>query len=262
MVAGVAHEINNPLAFVSNNVAVLQRDVSALRELVPVFQEAVTLAGPELEQKDAALMTELRERIEQIDLPYTLAGLPELMQRSREGLKRIGNIVEGLRNFARLDESDFHEVDLNEGIVSTIALMRQRAQDCGVSIETELAPLPPIACWPAKVNQVVMNLLANALDASASGSSVLVRTAAEDATGVRIDVIDHGAGIDPAIRDRIFDPFFTTKPIGQGTGLGLSIAYGIAKEHGGRIEVESDVGTGSRFSVHLPRQRAPTIATK
>jgi signal transduction histidine kinase len=252
MVAGVAHEINNPLAFVANNVAVLQRDIAAVRELLPMFQEAVSRATPVLERDHADLLAQLRDRCEQVDLPYTLAALPDLLSRSREGLKRIQKIVEGLRNFARLDESDYHEVDLNPGIESTVEFLRARASDRGVRIELDLAPLNPLACHPAKINQLVMNLVANAIDASEHGDAVTVRTA-EHGDAVRIDVIDHGHGIDPAIRPRIFDPFFTTKPIGQGTGLGLSIAYGIVKVHAGTIDVQSDVGKGSNFIVRLPR---------
>jgi signal transduction histidine kinase len=254
MVAGVAHEINNPLAFVANNVAVLQRDIGAVRELVPMLQEAVSRAGPLLEREHGELMAALSAHCERVDLPYTLAGLGDLLSRSREGLKRIAKIVEGLRNFARLDESDYHEVDLNEGIESTVEFLRGRAGERGVRIELELAPLKPLGCHPAKINQVVMNLVANAIDASKEGDRVTLRTA-DQRQSVRIEVIDRGCGIDPAIRQRIFDPFFTTKPVGQGTGLGLSIAYGIVKEHGGTIDVQSEIGKGSTFVVVLPRTR-------
>jgi signal transduction histidine kinase len=254
VVAGVAHEINNPLAFASNNAAVLQRDVKALGEIVALYQRATEAAGPALEASHAELLAELRDRCEALDLGYTLDALPRLAASSREGLMRIKRIVEDLRNFARLDESDLSEVDLNEGVRSTAGLMRPKAGERGVSIELGLAPsLPRVACYPAKINQVVMNLLANAIDASPAGGTVTVSTAADGDGGVRIEVTDRGGGIAPEIRDRIFDPFFTTKPVGHGTGLGLSTSYRVVQEHQGRIEVNSELGRGSTFTVRLPR---------
>jgi signal transduction histidine kinase len=120
----------------------------------------------------------------------------------------------------------------------------------------DLGPLPRVTCYAAKINQVVMNLLTNAIDACPDGGTVTVRTRAED-PGVRIEVADNGCGIDPEHRDRIFDPFFTTKPVGQGTGLGLSISYGIIQDHGGTIEVESTIGQGTVFTIHLPLRPNP-----
>ena len=252
MVAGVAHEINNPLAFVSNNVAVLQRDVGALGELLDLYHEAeVTIAiRPEL-------LNRIHDFCERLDLGYTLPNLQDLLSSSRDGLKRIQQIVKDLRDFARLDESDLSEVDINAGIESTVNIIRNRATDRQVKIELALAPMPALTCFPAKINQVVLNLLANAIDASRPGSNVTVRTGTTD-THVKIEVIDSGCGIEKSIRERIFDPFFTTKPPGQGTGLGLSISYGIVQDHGGKIVAESEVGRGSRFIVSLPRQAQST----
>jgi signal transduction histidine kinase len=252
MVAGVAHEINNPLAFVTNNIAVLQRDVKALHDLIVLYQEA----EPALAEHQPAVLARVREFGEQIDLPYTLDNLDKLMTRSRDGLKRIQQIVKDLRVFARLDESDLHAVDLNDSIQSTLHMAGSRADAKQVRLVADLAPLPPVTCYPAKVNQVVLNLVTNAIDASAPGGTVTVRTCAA-ADGVEIHVLDAGCGIDPAIRDKIFDPFFTTKPLGQGTGLGLSISHGIVKDHGGRIEVDSAPGCGAHFTVYLPLEPPP-----
>jgi signal transduction histidine kinase len=247
MVAGVAHEINNPLAFVINNVAVLQRDLKAIGDLVRMYQEADSgLAAHQPE-----LLARIRDFAEQIDLAYTLENFDKLLVRSRDGLKRIQQIVCDLRIFARLDESDLHAVDLNDGIRSTLHMLGNRADAKQVQLAADLAPLPLVACYPAKMNQVVLNLVANAIDASPAGQTVTVRTCPA-ANGVEIHIIDHGCGIDPAIRDKIFDPFFTTKPQGQGTGLGLSISHGTVKAHGGRIEVDSVPGQGAHFTVHLP----------
>jgi PAS domain S-box-containing protein len=252
MVAGVAHEINNPLAFVINNTAVLQRDLRAVTELLKLYQEGDGC----LKERCPELMARIGELSEQAEISYTLGNLQEMLNRSREGLKRIQQIVRDLRDFARLDESDLHEVDLNAGIQSTVNIILGHAKKKQVRIETRLDPsLPPVACQPAKINQVVMNLISNAIDASKESGRVVVRTAAVDGTA-RIEVEDEGTGIPPEVRERIFDPFFTTKPLGEGTGLGLSISYGIVNDHGGTIEVDSTPGKGSRFTVSLPVREA------
>ncbi len=250
LVAGVAHEINNPLSFVNNNVAVLQRDVAAIRELLLLYQSA----DGELQQSQPELLAKIRELCDRMDLAYTLTNLDELLLRSRDGLRRIQQIVKDLRDFARLDESELQEIDLNHGIESTVNIVRGRAKGMQVVIDLDLHPLPAIVCYPAKVNQVVMNLVSNAMDACPGGGKVTVRTSAlEKDGGVRIEVIDTGTGIPPAVRDRIFDPFFTTKPQGEGTGLGLSISYGIVRDHHGTIEVDSTPGKGTTFTVKLPK---------
>jgi two-component system, NtrC family, sensor kinase len=247
MVAGIAHEINNPLAFVSNNLAVLQRDSGSLRALLDLYREG--------DEALAAAAPELRERIvglcEEIDLGYTLASLDRLMGRSLDGLGRIQQIVKGLRDFARLDESELKEADLNEGIRSTVAIIQSQAKKQGVELALDLGPLPQVTCYPAKVNQVVMNLLTNAIDACSGGGKVTVQTTPAEG-GVVIHVRDTGRGIDPAVREKIFDPFFTTKPPGHGTGLGLSISYGIVQDHGGRLTFDSTPGQGTQFTVLLP----------
>jgi signal transduction histidine kinase len=252
MVAGVAHEINNPLSFVGNNVAVMQRDVGAIRKLLELYKQA-----------DGNVPADVREQIkefeDQIDLPYTMQNLEGLFSRSRDGLRRIQQIVKDLRDFARLDESELEEVDVNAGIESTLNIIQGHAKRRNVQLASELAPLPRVTCYPAKVNQVVMNLVGNAIDASRDGGTVSVRTRADD-THVTIEVADTGSGIPPAIRKKIFDPFFTTKPQGEGTGLGLSISYGIVRDHGGEIEVDSEEGRGSTFRVKLPL-RALKLAT-
>ena len=151
----------------------------------------------------------------------------------------------------RLDESDCHAVDLNEGIRSTVNMIRHRSQVREVELKMELETLPMVECYPARINQVFLNLLVNAIDASPNEAVVTVRSRVEEGRAC-VDVIDFGCGIDPHIRNRIFDPFFTTKRVGEGTGLGLSISYGIVRDHGGTIEVESEPAKGSTFSVRLP----------
>jgi PAS domain S-box-containing protein len=251
LVAGVAHEINNPLSYVSNNVAVLQRDVRPLRQVLDLYQQA----RETVERDNPEIAGRIRDISQAVDLEYTLTNLEGLMTRSRDGLKRIQQIVKDLRDFARLDESDLHEVDLNAGIESTANIVQGNAKKGSVTLDLDLSPLPPVVCFPAKINQVVLNLITNAIDACAPGGRVTIRTRSVGAC-VEILVEDTGAGIDPSIREKIFDPFFTTKPQGKGTGLGLSISYGIVQTHGGTIDVESEIGKGTSFVVRLPRKAA------
>jgi signal transduction histidine kinase len=253
LVAGVAHEINNPLAFVSNNVAVLERDLHDLIALVGLYRRARAAGGAD----QPALDEQIRDLSEELDLDYCLRNLPRIAERTREGLRRIERIVQDLRLFARVDEGEWNEVDLNPGIESSVNMVQGYARKNGVELVMDLGALPAVRCRGAKVHQVVVNLLMNAIDACAPKGTVTIRTQSDpEFEGVRIEVADTGSGIDPAIRDRIFDPFFTTKPLGQGTGLGLSISYGIVQEHGGTIEVQSTPGAGSCFTVRLPMQPA------
>ena len=255
MVAGVAHEINNPLSFVSNNVAVLQRDLLSLRDLLTRYQEA----DGELQKSRPQLMEAIGQMAQRMDLSYTLGNLEELLGRSREGLRRIQQIVKDLRDFARLDDNLVHEADLNAGVESTVNIIRGRAKKKDVKLELSLGEIAPVTCSLARINQVVMNLVSNAIDACSVGGVVTIRTGNLH-DQVFISVRDNGCGIPPELRERIFDPFFTTKPQGEGVGLGLSISYGIARDHGGVIEVESTAGQGSTFTLRFPRQPAGTQA--
>jgi len=224
--------------------------VAALRELLDLYAEA----RPLIDAQAPALAERVRDLSERVDLAYVVPHLDEMLSRSRHGLGRIQHIVEGLREFARLDTSDLGEVDLNAGVQSATDIIRGRATAKGVRLDLDLAPLGTVSCYPAKINQVVMHLVTNAIDACEADGVVTVRTTQDDGV-VLIEVTDTGCGIDPAIQQRIFDPFFTTKPPGHGTGLGLSISHGMVGDHGGTITVRSSPGRGSTFAVRLPTAR-------
>ncbi len=257
LVAGVAHEINNPLAFIVNNIAVLRRDAQAMREMLELYRDEDAM----LERHSPERHARIRELAERVDMPYVLGHIEELTSRARDGLRRIQQIVQDLRSFARIDSADaIEESDLAGGIASTLNIVRGEARDRGVELESELAPIPTMLCSPGKLHQVVLNLVTNALDACDAGDRVTVRSRATDDEAI-IEVSDTGSGMDASVRERIFDPFFTTKPPGKGTGLGLSISHGIVAAHGGRIEVRTASGEGSLFTVRLPLRRpSPSVA--
>jgi PAS domain S-box-containing protein len=249
VVAGVAHEINNPLAFVSNNVAVLERDLRDMIALITLYRQIDRPRG----NGHDSLNNQIDLLCNQLDVDYTLDNLPQLIERTREGLRRIERIVKDLRLFARVDEGEWNEVDLNPGIESSVNMVQGYARKRGVRLLADLAPLPLLRCRGAKIHQVVVNLLMNGIEACPADGTVSIRTRRDPKSGgVQIEVADTGCGIDPEIRDRIFLPFFTTKSVGEGTGLGLSISYGIVQEHGGTIDVDSSPGTGACFRVRLP----------
>jgi signal transduction histidine kinase len=254
--AGVAHEINNPVAYVTNNLTVLRRDMQAALDVLARYRHH----WPDLRRLDPASAAELARREEEADLGYFLDTFARTCDKSLEGLQRVRDIVKNLRDFARLDEAEFKEVDLNAALVSTLEMVGHEAKQHGVRLERDFQDLPAVLCHPGKINQVFLNLVVNGVQACAAGGVVAVRTRGEPGRGVVVEVADNGSGIRPEHQARLFEPFFTTKPVGQGTGLGLSVSYGIIRDHGGTIEVESRVGRGSTFRVRLPLAPPPTAA--
>ncbi len=247
LIAGVAHEIKNPLACALSVVAVLPRDLACLCDLIRLYREgddALAAHRPEV-------LDRVRDLAERIDLDYTLRNLEQMAVRAGDALKRIQQLCQDLQDFSRPDRVELADADLNAGVRATVNLITGRAKDQEVELEVDLATLPIVRCALGRINQVVLNLLANAIDACPRGGKVTLHTRTGSGV-VEVHVYDTGHGIEPSIRDRIFDPYFTTKPVGQGTGLGLAISHEIVRAHGGRIEVDSTPGRGAHFTVSLP----------
>jgi signal transduction histidine kinase len=302
LTAGVAHEINNPLAFSSNNthlaharVTSIARRLAAANWLAqadnpqrPSMSERIAAGRHVLERvavdktftadvkevsgelaslpppKQIEMLTEFltyvvrRKESEEGPVDELLARTQKVLEESFIGLDRMAEIVLGLRNFARLDEAQFQTADIDEGIRHTLMILSNNARDKGVNLESELALTRPYSCFPAKLNQVVLNLVNNAIDACKRGGKVAIRTREHDGH-VEISVQDDGEGITDDNLSKIFDPFFTTKPVGKGTGLGLSISYRIIMEHRGVISVRrNDDSAGVTFLIRIPvDQEAP-----
>jgi PAS domain S-box-containing protein len=249
--ANVAHEINNPLAFVANNLAVLDRDFGGLKKLIELYDEAddaVRAARPDV----AARIDELAEKI---DLKYIRDNLQRVLISSRQGVKRVADIVQKLRGFARPDQPGVDRVDIHDAIATSLEMIEGRLERRKIVVHRHFDKLPPVPCLPAEMNQVFLNLLVNAMQAiEATGKpsgNIDITTRAED-DRVVVEISDDGCGMPKDVIPKIFDPFFTTKPQGEGTGLGLSITHGIVRDHHGEIEVESTVGAGTQFRVTLP----------
>jgi two-component system NtrC family sensor kinase len=247
MTAGMAHEINNPLAFVSANHETLDRDVRDLLGLTALLDEAI----PRLASVDPELSRRLARTAEEIDLAYLADNIPRKIASSREGLERVRQLVLDLRAFSRIDEATWKSCDLEDGIRASLRFLQPLMRAHAVLVETHFAPVGMVWCAPSALNQAVSNVVANAIQASAPDSLVEVTTAVEGDL-VLIDVVDHGCGIPEAAIRKVFDPFFTTKPPGSGTGLGLSITHQIIQDHKGRIEITSDEGQGTRVRIRIP----------
>jgi len=251
--AGVAHEINNPLAFVGNNVVVLQRDVQGLLSLLQLYEEArATLADacPELASR-------ILEQEEELDIAYTRDNLPRLLNRTRDGVERVNRIVQSLRGLARTDAPKVHEISLPDLIDSNLEILRGRYKHGGVEVKQEHDANPRLWCVSTQISQLILNLLVNAFQALENehkeGGVITIRTR-RDGEQMILEVADNGPGIPLENQKRLFDPFFTTKDVGEGTGLGLSICHNIVTAHGGTIEVASKPGEGAAFRIFLPLQ--------
>ena len=245
MVAGVAHEINNPVNFIYGNIHYLETYIEDLLTLVNLYQEKFPQASAEIEQQ-----------LDDIDLEFIAEDVPKILTSMQNGTERIRELVLSLRNFSRLDESDLKMVDLHEGIENTLLVLSNRLKSA-IAVKTSYGNLPLIECYPALLNQVFLNLIANAIDALLSDEEnqnreISIQTEIGQKDEIIVRIKDNGCGINPEIKHKIFDPFFTTKPVGQGTGLGLSVSYKIIEKHHGKILVNSQLNQGTELIIYLP----------
>ncbi|BAT55318.1 response regulator receiver sensor signal transduction histidine kinase [Nostoc sp. NIES-3756] len=246
MVAGLAHELNNPINFINGNFKHINSYIEALVELINLYQQEY----PELTDT-------LQTKIADINLEFILDDIPKVLSSMKLGTERISEIVSSLRNFSRLDQAGKKTVNIHDGIESTLLLLKHRIRQ-DVQIIREYGELPLIECYPAELNQVFMNILNNAIDAvleeqdKFKEKQILIKTEIINLQIVKITVIDSGVGIKAEIQNKIFDPFFTTKPVNRGTGLGLSISYQIIQEHQGDIKVKSKLGQGTELTIEIP----------
>ncbi|NMG28739.1 ATP-binding protein [Aromatoleum evansii] len=245
LAAGVAHEINNPVGFVSSNLGSLELYVKRLFDLLAAY-EALEQALP---TDHPARIAVARAR-ETAEIDYLRQDIPDLLRESGEGLARVKHIVNDLKNFSRNDEGEWQDADLNGGLASTLNVVWNELK-YKAHVVRELGDLPPVRCIPAQINQVFMNLLVNAAQAIEGSGTITLRSGADDAIAW-VEIADTGKGMTPDVMERIFEPFYTTKPVGKGTGLGLSISAEIMKRHHGTLTVQSRIGEGSCFRLELP----------
>jgi PAS domain S-box-containing protein len=255
--AGVAHEINNPLAFIGNNLAVLERDLLGVMEVLNLYESA----RGRLEQVDKDTVARVRELSDDMDLDYIRENLFRLIGRTREGVDRVAKIVQSLRGLARTGKPQRQKAIIPDLVDSSLEMLRNRLKRQNIRVETSYNPEPTLWCVPTQISQVLLNLLLNATQAieaaeaaspTRAGSGVIRITVERQEFEMLVAISDNGAGIPPENLPHIFDPFFTTKDVGEGTGLGLSITHNIIAGHGGRTEVDSTVGQGTTFRVFLP----------
>ena len=270
MVAGVAHEINNPVNFIHGNLAHVQEYSHNLLGFIQLYQKYYPDPAPEIQAE-----------AEELDLEFIQVDLPKMLDSMKMGTDRICQIVLSLRNFSRMDESDFKAVDIHEGIDSTLLILQHRLKDRperpAIQVICDYGSLPLVECYPSQLNQAMMNILANAIDAleeaninktyqdiQANPSQITIQTSLINSKWIRIAVSDNGIGMPESVHKRIFDPFFTTKSIGKGTGMGMPISYQIITEkHGGKLDCFSTLGEGTEFVIQIPiQQQVPDTSTK
>lgn len=267
MVAGVAHEINNPITFISGNISYIDRYTQDLVSLIQAYQKCFP-----------HLPIELQTLVESMELDFVVEDLAKILTSVQVGSDRIREIVLSLRNFSRLDEAEFKQVDLHQGIENTLMILQHRLKVAHdrpeIQVVKHFEVLPEVQCYAGQLNQVFMNLLVNAVDALedsnqgrsfqdivAQPNQIEIQTLQSGDNQVQIAISDNGPGIPEDIRSRLFDPFFTTKPVGKGTGLGLSISYQVITEkHGGKIWCEPNPKGGSRFVIQIPIKQARSSA--
>ncbi|HEY9083345.1 MAG TPA: 7TM diverse intracellular signaling domain-containing protein [Vicingaceae bacterium] len=249
LTAGIAHEINNPINFVSSNVFPLKQDIEDLKSILNKYAEITESA--DLKSK----LNEINQLKNELDYEILLEELDTIIHGIEDGAKRTAEIVSGLRNFSRLDESEFQSANVNDCISTTLKIIQPKLGD--INVITELGDIPPIDCYPGKLNQFFLNTIDNAIYAINAVKKTNHKGKIEIKTALKNDHIivtlkDNGIGMDQNTKNKIFDPFFTTKDVGEGTGLGMSIAHGILEMHQAKIEIESEIDKGTQIKIFLP----------
>lgn len=242
LAAGVAHELNNPAGFILGNMEILKECTLGLERLLKFYDEV------SLSESEAAEAASIKD---EIFYGSTLEDLRSITADCYDGASRIRDVVQNLRTFCRLDEAEFKKVDIHEGLDATIRLLSRYFASGQITLEREFADLPHVDCYAGQLNQVWMNLIANAAQAVKGGGYVKIATWLEG-ENVAVEIRDNGCGISTESFKKIFDPFYTTKPVGEGTGLGLSVTYSIIERHRGSIDVQSQLGRGTTFTVVIP----------
>lgn len=244
LAAGVAHEINNPMGFITSNLNTLGKYLSKINSYISEhYKELEQLLNPEQ-------LAELMQKRRQAKIDRVLDDIPELLEESLDGATRVKEIVQNLKTFSRIDEAETKEANLNDCLESTLKMVWNEIK-YKAKVAKDYGDLPPIKCYPQQLNQVFMNMLVNGAHAIEQEGEIGVRTWA-DATSIYVVISDNGCGMPPEVQERIFEPFFTTKDVGKGTGLGMSIAYEIVQRHAGEIKIDSREGEGTSFTIRLP----------
>jgi two-component system NtrC family sensor kinase len=244
LAAGVAHEINNPMGFISSNLGTLKKYLDKRSEYMAALERLVE------QVKDQAAQAELKEKRTALKIDFIAEDIKDLIKESLEGADRVKKIVQDLKSFSRVDQSEYKHANINECIETTINIVWNELK-YKATVNKEYGEIPLTKCYPQQLNQVFMNLLVNAAHAIEKQGVITIRTWREDSF-ILASITDTGCGMEPGIVNRIFEPFFTTKEVGKGTGLGLSITYDIVKKHGGEITVQSAPGKGTTFTVRIP----------
>ncbi|MBD2559177.1 MULTISPECIES: ATP-binding protein [Nostoc] len=271
MVAGIAHEINNPVSFIYGNLHHAHKYTQDLLKLVQIYQQLCPNTP-----------LEIQEQVEEIDLDFLIQDITKLFQSMKVGTERIQEIVKSLRNFSRLDEAELKQVNIHEGIDSTLMILEHRLQARHeypeIKVIKKYSQLPNVTCYPGQLNQVFMNILANAIDSLEASVNpqttdnqqlinnnpqIQIKTELIDEKWIAVSIADNGLGINEQVRSKLFDPFFTTKSVGKGTGLGLSISYQIIVEkHNGELSCFSVPGKGAEFVIKIPINSVSYLSEK
>lgn len=250
LAAGVAHEINNPMGFIFSNSTMLKTYIGDLSKLLSALNDWVSADSEPTPEQLMQCYGQLCALWEELDVDFLREDMQGLLDDNQAGLERIRDIVLALRSFSRQDEGTWEAYNLNEGLELTLKMVMNELK-YKVEIRKDLKTIPKIYCQPGRLNQVWMNMLVNAGQAIERHGTITIATEPAE-QGVIVTITDTGCGISKEDQARLFEPFFTTKGVGEGTGLGLSISYSIIEQHGGRIEVDSRVNEGTRFSIYLP----------